>query len=157
MFIEILSVDQDVIEIHRDFPLCDQIDEDCVHERLECRRGVGKPEEHDQRFEQPSVTDEGCLPLVSFFDSDVIVTPADIELGEIPSTSEPIDYIRCEWERIPVLNGDVVKFPVVLNEPQFPVFLFDEEDWRGNRRFTRPDIPFAKLFVQELVQLPLLV
>jgi hypothetical protein len=31
---------------------------------------------------------EGCLLLISFFDSDIVIAPADIQFGEILGPSE---------------------------------------------------------------------
>ncbi|KIJ60822.1 hypothetical protein HYDPIDRAFT_97867, partial [Hydnomerulius pinastri MD-312] len=56
--------------------------EDVIHHRLERCWGVGKAEEHDRRFEEPAVSPEGGLPFVSFFDTDIVVSPAYVKLGE---------------------------------------------------------------------------
>ena len=42
-------------------------------------------EEHDQRFEKALVHLKGGLPLVSFFDLNVVVSPANVQLSEILS------------------------------------------------------------------------
>ncbi|EGN98320.1 hypothetical protein SERLA73DRAFT_55819, partial [Serpula lacrymans var. lacrymans S7.3] len=47
-------------------------------------------EEHNQRFEQSSVSSEGGLVLISFFDSNIIISPTDIQLGEESSSLEPV-------------------------------------------------------------------
>ncbi|KIJ57656.1 hypothetical protein HYDPIDRAFT_104008, partial [Hydnomerulius pinastri MD-312] len=60
----------------------DVLPEDVVHHRLERRRGIGKAEEHDRWLEEPAVGPKGGLPLVSFFDTDVVVSPAYVQLGE---------------------------------------------------------------------------
>ena len=56
--------------------------EDCVHYHLEHCRGVGKSKEHDSWFKQPFRSEEGCLPFISWFDPDVVVSPVNINLGE---------------------------------------------------------------------------
>ncbi|KIJ61560.1 hypothetical protein HYDPIDRAFT_96293, partial [Hydnomerulius pinastri MD-312] len=60
----------------------DVFPENVVHHRLESRWGVGKAEEHDRRLEEPAVGPEGGLPFISFFDTDVVVSPAYVQLGE---------------------------------------------------------------------------
>ncbi|KIJ58555.1 hypothetical protein HYDPIDRAFT_102408, partial [Hydnomerulius pinastri MD-312] len=55
---------------------------DVVHHRLERCWGVGKAEEHDCWLEEPVVSSESRLPFVSFFDADIVVSPAYVQLGE---------------------------------------------------------------------------
>ena len=143
MFIEILSVDQDVIEIHRDFPLCNQIDEDCVHERLECRRGVGKPEEHDKRFEQPSITDESCLPLVPISNANVIVARSNVEFGEVFGPFQFVQKFGDEREGISVLSCPFVQISIVLARSELPVLFPYEEEGRCLRRLRGSDVSFS--------------
>ena len=58
-------------------------DEDVVHHRLEHRWAVSETKEHDKRFEQASVRLKGHLPLVSILDSHVVVSPSDVQFGEV--------------------------------------------------------------------------
>jgi len=54
-------------------------------------RGVGEAKEHNGRFKEAFVGDEGGLPLMSVFDADVVVTPSDVKLSEDFGVSEFID------------------------------------------------------------------
>jgi hypothetical protein len=60
----------------------DDISEFLIHHSLECRWGISKSEEHDQRFEKPIFGFEGCFVLVSFFDADVVISLSDIKFRE---------------------------------------------------------------------------
>ena len=53
-----------------------------IHERLKCRRGITKPEEHDSRFKESHRGNEGSFPLILFSDADVIIFTANVKLGE---------------------------------------------------------------------------
>jgi len=55
---------------------------------LEGSGAVGHAKEHYQGFEQASIGLEGCLPLISRLDTDVIETPTDIQLGEVSGSGE---------------------------------------------------------------------
>ena len=44
--------------------------------------GVGEAEEHDSGFRKAFVGDEGSFPLVTIFDSDIVIAPSDVEFGE---------------------------------------------------------------------------
>ncbi|EGO00511.1 hypothetical protein SERLA73DRAFT_33629, partial [Serpula lacrymans var. lacrymans S7.3] len=51
------------------------VSEKSVHHCLKGGWGVRESEEHNQRFEQSSVSSEGGLVLISFFDSNIIISP----------------------------------------------------------------------------------
>jgi hypothetical protein len=94
MFLESSAPDEDVVQIDCDFAFSNQICEYGVHQHLECGGQVGKPEEHDARFEKTLVGDEGCLPFIAFFDPDVMVAPMNIKLGEDLRIPELVDNIH---------------------------------------------------------------
>ena len=53
-----------------------------VHKCLECGWCIAEAKEHDGGFKESHGGDERRFPLVFLLDADVIVSPADIELGE---------------------------------------------------------------------------
>jgi len=65
---------------------------------LEDGRAVGHTKEHYQGFEQASIGLEGCLPLVSGLNMDVVETPTDIQLGEVSGSAELRYEFGDEWE-----------------------------------------------------------
>ena len=73
--------------------------------------------------------DEGCLPLVTIFDSYVVVSPANIELGEDFGISQFIYEIGDEGKGVGVTDGMFVDIAVVLAGAKSSIFLFDEEEW----------------------------
>ena len=75
-------MDDDVVNVDRDLSGVNEVSEDVVHYRLECRRQVCQSKEHDCWLEQSSVRSECCFPFVSLFDSYVVVSPSYIELHE---------------------------------------------------------------------------
>ena len=60
---------------------------------MERSRGIGETEEHDFRFVQSAVCDEGGFPFVTFLNADVVVSPADVKLIEILGLAQPIDDV----------------------------------------------------------------
>ena len=82
MFFDGFGVYDNVIDIDRDMSFCDEISEYMIHHCLECGRGIGKAEEHYRRFVQTTVSSEGRFPFISFFHSDIVVSPSDIEFCE---------------------------------------------------------------------------
>ena len=69
---------QDVVQVYNDVPLINQVLQNVVHECLEGGKGVGEAEEHDGWLVHASVGPESSLPLISFFDSNIIVPPLNI-------------------------------------------------------------------------------
>ena len=85
--------DEEVVHIDDEPAFCDHIPEGVVHESLESGGGVGEAEEHDGRFEEAFVGNEGSLPLMSIFDVYVVVAPSNVKLSENLGISEFIDEV----------------------------------------------------------------
>jgi len=86
--------DEEVIHVDDEPSFCDHVPEGVIHESLESGRGVGEAEEHDSRFKETFMGDEGGFPLMSIFDADVVVAPSNIEFCEDFSIPEFIDKVR---------------------------------------------------------------
>ena len=74
--------DEEVVHIDDKPSLGNHVAEGIIHESLEDGGGVSESEEHDRRFEQSFVGDEGHLPLVTILDPYIVVSPMNVELGE---------------------------------------------------------------------------
>jgi len=85
--------DKEVIHVDDEPSFCDHVPKGVVHESLESGRGVGEAEEHNSRFKEAFMDDEGGFPLVSIFDVDVVVAPPNIELCEDFSVPEFINEV----------------------------------------------------------------
>jgi len=85
---------------------------------LEGGRAVSHAKEHYQGFEQASIGLEGCLPLVSGLDADVVETPTNVQLGEISGSAELRYEFRDEWEGVLILDRHGIECSVVLNQPE---------------------------------------
>src|ERR1700761_2294742 len=84
--LEVRMSDKDVVQIDHDVPGENEVLENIIHHGLERRRGVGEPEIHHQRLEQPPVGLECCLPLIALPDPDVVEPPSDVELCKKPGS-----------------------------------------------------------------------
>ena len=89
---------EDVVHVDGRYSLIDQFFENVVHHRLECGETVREAEEHDQRFEKASVCLKGGLPLVSFFDTNIVVSPVNVQLSEIPNLGFR-DLVEDVWDQ----------------------------------------------------------
>ena len=122
------GIDKEIIHVDNEPSFGNHVPEGVIHKTLECGRGVGESKEHHCGFEEPSVGDEGGLPLVSVLDPYVIVPPSDVELGKDLSISQFVYEVGDKRKGIGVANGVFVDVAVVLARAESSIFLFDEEE-----------------------------
>ena len=124
------GVNEEVIHVNNNPPFCNHIAKRVVHKTLEGGGGISETEEHHCRFKESFVGNEGGFPLMSIFDSDIIVSPSDIKLGEEFRPLEFIDEVRDERERVCITDGMFIDIAIVLTGSEAAIFLFNEEERR---------------------------
>ena len=62
------------------------------------------------------------------FDSDIIVSPSDVKLGEDFRPLEFINKVRNEGERVCITDGMFIDVAIVLTGSEAAIFLFDKEE-----------------------------
>src|SRR5215471_7504034 len=113
-----LGKDEDIIQIDQNDSFSYQLPENIVHHRLEGGRTVGESKEHDQGLKKTMICPKSCFPLVSRFNANIIESPTNVKLGEVPGTLELVNELRNEWEMVFVLHSDRIEGPVVLNQSE---------------------------------------
>src|SRR5258708_32774351 len=88
------GVNEYVIHITDGFIAVDEGVEDVVHHGLEGGGGVAQSEEHDKWLKESSVHGEGCLPLISFFEVDIVEAPVEVQCREPFCIIHPSEKIR---------------------------------------------------------------
>src|SRR5258708_35925825 len=88
------GVNEYVVHITDGLIAVDEGVEDVVHHGLEGGRQVAQSEEHDERLKESLVHGKGCLPLVSFFETDVVEAPVEVQGGEPFRIVQPIEHVR---------------------------------------------------------------
>jgi len=78
VFFLCLGKDQDIVQIDYYGTFCYEVLEDVVHHGLEGGQTVSHSKEHYQGFKQTSIGLEGCLPLVSGLNVNVVETLTDV-------------------------------------------------------------------------------
>ena len=76
---------KEVIHIDDEPSFCDHVMEQVIHESLEYGRRATKTKEHDCWFEESFVSNKGCLPLVTIFDADIVVSPMNVKFSKVVS------------------------------------------------------------------------
>ena len=118
-----------------------QLPENLIHHPLEGRRRVAETKEHDSGLKQAPVGPEGGLPLVSFLDPHVVVSPPNVQLGEVPGSTQLVHQLLDERQRVPVFDSEVIQLAIVLDRSQRPICLLDEEEGRGHGGIGGSDPP----------------
>jgi hypothetical protein len=85
--------DQEIIYVNYEPSFGNHVMEGVVHESLESGGGVIRAEEHDCRFKEAFMSDEGAFPLICIFDADIVIAPSNVEFGEDLSSFEFIDKV----------------------------------------------------------------
>ena len=67
-----------------------------VHECLEGAGGIAEAKEHDSQLKKTQRSDERCFPLIFLSDLDVVVSPSNVELGEVRGVLHIINEFRDE-------------------------------------------------------------
>ena len=107
-------MNEHVVHVYGEPPFSQFILEDGVHHGLKGRGGVGESKEHYIWFEQSLVGDEGCFPLVSIFDVDIVVPPSDIEFREEFRSFDSCNEFGDEGERVAIFYRPFIDFSIVL-------------------------------------------
>ena len=118
---------------------------------MESGGGVGKSKEHHGWFKKSFVGNEGSFPLVSVFDSYVVVSPPDVELGENLGISQFVYKIRDEGKRVGVADGVFIDVAVVLAWAKSAILLFNKEERRGLGGVRWADLSRGEVFIQEVL------
>ena len=88
-----MSANGQIVHVNDKPSFPDVVGEVEVHECLERRWGAAKSEKHHRWFEQSERCDESSLPLVTFFDSNVIVSPSYVKLSKERELAKIVDEV----------------------------------------------------------------
>ena len=76
------------------------------------------------------VCPKSCLPLISFLNPYIVVSPSDIQLGEIfhLGFGHTVEDVWDQGQRVGVLYSHHIELTIILDKVEAPILLFDEED-----------------------------
>ena len=94
--------------------------------------------------------DEGGFPLVTIFDVNVVVPPADVKLSKQFGIFEFVNEVGDEGEWVGVAGCMFIQVSVVLTGAETAVFLFNEKEWRCLGGVQRTDLSAVKVFLKEV-------
>ena len=121
-----LGEDEDVVNINEDIAI-EHVPEHIIYQSLEDGRGIGQAKRHYKILVVSSWGVESRLPIVSFPDSDEVISVAQVKFGENGGPLEQFKGSRDEWQRVTVLYGDFIQSSVVNTRSQSLVLLLNKE------------------------------
>ena len=151
MIFVIVRVDKEVIHVNDEPSLCNHIPEGIRHESLKSGGRIGHAEEHDGRFIESSVGDEGGFPLVAFLNSDIVISPSYIKLGEDLGIFKFVNEVGNQGEGVCISDSMAVEVSVILARSEASILFLDEEERGSLGGFGWMDFPRTKVFVDELI------
>ena len=118
----IVEINQNIVNVDNTEDV-KEFAEDGLNATLETSWSVRKAERHDEVFVKSPSCSEGCLPFVSFGDSDRMVGPLKVHLREDFGRGELIkeDVGGRNW--VPVLESDGIESTIVDAKSKFASFL----------------------------------
>ena len=132
--------EEDVIEVDNEIALVDEVLENVSHKGLKGSRGITKAKGYNKGFKEAQVAFKSSFPFVAFFDTNVVITLANIKLCKVMRGLKFINKVWDEQETEGIFNGDIVELLVVLNWVKFAILFIDKEDRTGKRRLERMDV-----------------
>ena len=69
------------------------------------------------------MSDEGCFPLVSIMNMNVVVAPMYVKLGEDLGIFDLVNEVRYKWEGVHIFDGMAVDVTIVLTGSKSVSFL----------------------------------
>ena len=120
----IVRVDEKVVHVDDEPSFSNHIPERVGHESLESGGGVGHAKEHNCGFIESLMGNESSLPLVPILDSDIVIPPSYIKLGEDLGIFEFVDEVRDQRKGVSVSDCVVVKVLVVLAGSKTSVMIY---------------------------------
>src|SRR5882762_5540340 len=140
--------EENIIEVDNKMAFIDKVGKDGIHKGLEGRWCVTKAEGHDEWFKEAKGAFEGCFPFVTFANTDVIVTPADVKLCEVARALEFIDEFGDKGKRSGILDCNIVEGAIVLNGTKGATASFGDEEERDSQwRCRRANVSFLQVVV----------
>ena len=73
MYFRVVREDEEIIHVDNEPSFGNHISEGVIHKPLEGGWGVAQSKEHDSWLEEPFMSNEDRLPLVAFFDANIVV------------------------------------------------------------------------------------
>ena len=110
-----------------------------------------------QRFKQPLIGLKGAFPLITFANANIVVPPANIQLGEVLGLMKLIDELWNEGYGVVIFDCHCVQCSGVLHQLKGAVLLLNEEYQGCHWRLRWVDMPQAEVLLKEGIEFSLFI
>jgi len=97
---------------------------------LEARQSICKSEGHYAESEGAKWSHKRSLPFVTGSDADLVVAGFQVKLREDFRTADAVHHFVDAWERVTVLDCNVIEF-VIVNDGSVGSILFPNKEHRS--------------------------
>ena len=95
--------------------------------------------------------DEGGFPLVAFLDSDIVISPSYIKLGEDLGVFKFVDEVGNQGEGVCISDSMTIEISVVLARSETSILFLNKEERGSLGGLGWTDFPRVKVFIDELI------
>ena len=85
--------------------------------------------------------DEGCFPLITILDVNIVIPSTNIKFCEVTSVFQLIDQVGDKGEGVYILSSMFIEVLVILARMEFAILLLNKEERRHLRGVQRMDLP----------------
>jgi hypothetical protein len=83
---------------------------------------------HDHPFKKSLLVFEGSPPHIGWFDWYLVILELQVDLVEIFFPFELVQKVINPWDRVLIMDGDLVQFLIVNIESLSPILLLHQND-----------------------------
>ena len=123
--------DEEVIHIDDEPSFSDHVSEGIIYELLECGRRVTQVKEYDCWLKKSFMDNKGSFPLMTVFDSYVVISQTNIRLGEVSSLFQLVYKVGDEEKGICIARSMFIEIVIILARAEFAILLFYKEEERS--------------------------
>ena len=116
------------------------------------RQRVALAKEHNHRFVEPVRSSESGLSLISLLNPNVVISPPDIEFGEILGVFESVNEVRNMRKRVSILDGMRINVVIILARAERSILLQDKEEGGRLRGVHREDLFLLEILINECLE-----
>ena len=106
---------EDVIKVDNKMLLINEVGKDRIHKGLKGGWGVAKAKGHYQGFKKAEGAFKGGFPLVTFMDTNIVISLVNVKFSKIARSLEFVNKIEDQGKWGSILDSNFIKVTVILD------------------------------------------
>ena len=133
-FALIFGIDENIIQIHNNENI-ELFYKDLIDIALECCQSIGQSKKHYLIFEVAVSDPENSFPLIFFANSYPVIGTGEVKPSKLSCLPQSIQGLPDQRQSISVLDGEIVKFPIINIKLEAAIWLLIKKDGGSCWRF----------------------